>query len=175
MNQLSSREKTLATLVGLIVGIVLNLLLMNFFIKTHRSLRAELASKTSELAAKKILLAEKTMWEQRDAWIQSKLPKLTNEGSVGVQLLDQVKELAKKHTVLVENPAIGTVDRRGQSMAVTVNIETKSPWRELGAFLRDIQGPEQFVVLESVKIQKDSSDATQMRGWFRIAKWFAPK
>jgi len=175
MTQLSSREKTLATVVGLIVTIVVNVVLVNFFLKTNGRLTLDLASKTNELEAKKVLLAEKTIWEQRDVWLQSKLPKLTNEGSVGVQLLDQVKELAKKDTVLIENPAIGTVDRRTQAMAVTVNIETKSPWRELGAFLRDLQGPEQFIVLERVNIQKDASDATQMRGQLRIGKWFALK
>ena len=175
MNQLTPREKVLATIVGVAVGLVLNLILINFFLKNNRRLHEDLAGKTADLATKKILLAEKAMWEERDHWLQSKLPKLTNEGGAGVQLLDQVKELAKKHTVLVENPAIGSPDRRPQAIAVSVNIETKSAWPALIAFLRDLQGPEQFVVFESANIQKDSGDATQMRGRFRVARWFAPK
>jgi hypothetical protein len=175
MSRLTNREKTLATIVGAAVAILLNLFLLNFFFRNQRQLSTEMADAAAELEGKKILLAEKAIWEQRDAWLQEKLPKLANEGSGGVQLLDQVKEVAKKHSVLIENPAIGTPDRRAHVLAVTVNIETKSPWPGLIAFLRDLQGPEQFVVLETARIQKDTGDATQMRGRFRIGKWFAPR
>jgi len=175
MNQLTRREKVLATIVAIAFGVVLNLVLLNFFLKNHRRLRDDLANRAAELEAKKILLTEKAMWEERDNWLQSKLPKLTNEGSAGVQLLDQVKEVAKKHTVLIENPAIGTPDRRPHATAVTVNIETKSVWAGMIAFLRDTQEPDKFILFETVNIQKDSGDATQMRGRFRVARWFAPK
>ena len=165
----------MATVVGIVAALLLNIFLLNFFLRNQRKLSTELADAAAELEAKKILLAEKAIWEQRDSWLQQKLPTLANEGSGGVQLLDQVKEIAKNHTVLIENPAIGTPDRRAQVLAVTVNIETKSAWPALIAFLRDLQGPEQFVVFETARIQKDTGDATQMRGRFRIGKWFAQK
>ena len=175
MNQLSRREKVLALLVGATFAIVLNLVLINFFVKNQRRLRDELASKGADLQAKKILLAEKELWEQRDNWLQGKLPKLTNESGVGVQLLDQVKEVAKKHTVLVENPQLGSLEKRTHATVMTVNVETKSPWAGTVAFLRDLQTPENFIVFERANIQKDPSDPTQMRGQLKIAKWFAPR
>ncbi|HEX5177445.1 MAG TPA: hypothetical protein VFV83_10470, partial [Chthoniobacteraceae bacterium] len=102
-SQLSQREKVLATIVAVAFAIVLNIVLFSFFIRNQRRLRVELAGKASDLEAKKILLAEKDLWEQRDAWLQGKMPKLTNESGAGVQLLDSVKEIAKKHTVLIES------------------------------------------------------------------------
>lgn len=175
MNQLSRREKVLATIVAVTFAIVLNLVLINFFIKNQRRLRNEFAAKNMDLQAKKILLAERDLWEQRDTWLQSKLPKLTNESGVGVQLLDQIKEIGKKHTVLIETPTLGTPEKRTQVTAVTVTVETKSPWPGMVAFLRDLQTPEQFIVFERANIQKDPTDPTQMRGQLKIAKWFAPK
>jgi hypothetical protein len=175
MSQLSQREKVLATMVALVFGIILNLVLFNFFIRNQRRLQSELITKNADLQAKKILLAEKDLWEQRDAWLQAKMPKLTNESGVGVQLLDSVKEVAKKYTVLVENPALGTAEKRAHATVVSVTVETKSPWPEMVKFLRDLQTPEQFIVFERANIQKDPSDPTQMRGQLKIAKWFAPK
>jgi hypothetical protein len=37
-----------------------------------------------------------------------------------------------------------------------------------------VQQPESFVVFESVTLAIDPADPTQMRGKFKIARWFAP-
>jgi hypothetical protein len=175
MSRLSQREKVLATIVTVAFAIVLNLVLFSFFVRNQRRLRVDLASKAADLEAKKILLAEKDLWEQRDAWLQGKMPKLTNESGAGVQLLDSIKETAKKHTVLIESQGLGNPEKRPHAFVVSVNVETKSPWPGLVAFLRDLQTPEQFIVFERANIQKDPADPTQMRGQLKIAKWFAPK
>jgi hypothetical protein len=175
MSQLSQREKVLAAIVAVAFGLVLNVVLFSFFIRNQRRLRDDFASKEADLQAKRILLAEKDLWEQRDAWLQAKMPKLTNESGTGVQLLDSVKEIGQKHTVLVENARLGDPEKRTHATVVSVNVETKSPWPGTVKFLRDLQAPEQFIVLERANIQKDPADPTQMRGQLKIAKWFAPK
>jgi hypothetical protein len=38
-----------------------------------------------------------------------------------------------------------------------------------------MQDPEKFVVFESAQLQVDSADKTQMKGVFRVAKWYAPR
>lgn len=170
---MNPREKRLAIIVGGIVALMVNYWLIEFFIKNQRQLRADFTRKTQELALKRTLFEEKAKWEQRDAWVRSKQPRLTNEASAGVALLDEVKETAKKTNVLVEAPSIGTPEKRAQMTAVTVNIETKGSWESLCGFLREMQGPERFIVFETANIQVDSTDKTQMRGKFRVAKWFA--
>lgn len=42
-------------------------------------------------------------------------------------------------------------------------------------FLYEMQAPERFIVFESANLQIDQDDKTQIRGKFRIAKWYAPK
>ncbi len=90
-------------------------------------------------------------------------------------MLDQVKQVASKHKVLLENPQIGTGESTGTHQAVFASVETKSPWPPLVHFLYDIQKPESFIVFESVNLAIDSTDPTMMRGKFKIARWFAPK
>ena len=92
----------------------------------------------------------------------------------GSTLLDQVKQVAGKHNVLVENPAIGTSDATPEHQAVFASFEIKSPWPPLLHFLYDIQQPESFVVFESITLNIDSADPTQMRGKMKLARWFAP-
>ena len=85
-----------------------------------------------------------------------------------------MKEIAGKHNVLIEKPAIGAGDSTPDHQSVFASFETKSPWPPLVRFLYDVQQPESFVVFESVTLNIDPADPTMMRGKFKIARWFAP-
>jgi hypothetical protein len=58
---------------------------------------------------------------------------------------------------------------------VAIDIETKSPWSPLIAFLHELQTPGQFVALENANLKIDATDPTQLRGRFKIARWYAPQ
>ncbi len=171
---MTAREKKLSFLVGGVVALIANYLVIEFFLKNQTRLREQFTQKTDTLRATGVLLEEKDLWEKRDAWVKAKQPPLTNEAGAGVALLDEVKEIAKKHTVLLESPAIGIPEHKPLYTSVSVNVETKCSKESLTAFMRDVQGPEQFIVFENANVQVDSGDKKEMHGKFRIAKWFAP-
>jgi Tfp pilus assembly protein PilO len=174
MPRLSARERALALLVGAAVFLLITLLLLNFLFRQHARLRNELSQKQTTWQATQTLFGEREMWERRDLWLQQNHPRLENPGSAGVQLLDQIKQAAKENGVQLENPAIGTPETGEFYQSVPVTLETKSQWHALIRFLHSLQSPEKFVVLESANLQIDAGDPTQMRGRFRIAKWYAP-
>lgn len=172
---LSSREKNLSIFVGAIVCLAVTFFVGDYFLKNRAILNADLAAKTRQLKTTGMLSREKALWEKREAWLRDKQPKLANEDGAGVQLLDQIKELAKKHSVLLDSPVIRPPLRKPDYTAIGVEIETKSSWRALIAFLGELQSPEQFIVLDSANLKIDATDPTQMRGKFKIARWYAPK
>ena len=91
-------------------------------------------------------------------------------------LLEEAKEIAQKHSIIVENPGFGgSGEVRPNYQAVSVTLETKSEWKNLIDFIYELQAPNSFIVFESAKIALDPSDKTQFRGNFRLSKWFAPK
>ena len=174
MKQMSAREKTLAAMVGAVVFVLVNLLLVSHFVKQRAALRTRYTSENMQWKALQVLFAERDLWAKRDAWVQEKQPKLGNEGSAGVQLLDQIKGVAKQFDIVLENPAIGTPAKGKSYRSVPVNIETKCSWEALIKFLAAIQKPDQFIVFESANIRIEPSDPSLMRGKFRIARWYAP-
>lgn len=175
MTKLNPREKILAGLVGGAVLLIVNVVVIRYFFSTYDDLSRDSARAASDLKAMQGLLANTALWEQRDAWLTAHQPKLENEAFAGPQLLDQVQKIAKTNAVTVEQPQLTAPEKHPLYTAVTVNLETKSTWESLKKFLIGLQGPEQFVVIESANLRVDTSDPTQMRGHFRIAKWFAPK
>ena len=172
--RMSRRERILATLVGGAVFLLLNLFIWSWLTGTLAQARTDLAARKSARQQQSVFLKERSMWEKREAWLKKTQPVLKGPGEASA-LLDQVKEIAGKHNVLIENPSLGGVDSAPTHQSTSVSIETKSPWQPLVRFLHDVQQPEAFVVFESVNLAIDSSDPTMMRGKFKIARWFAPK
>lgn len=175
IQQMNAREKTLATIVGALLVSLLTYMLLSTFQKHHAKLRGQLRDRQTELDAMKTLSTERELWLKRDAFFQEKQPPLANPGGAGVALMEEAKEIAQKHSIVIENPLIGTPEARANYQAVSVNLETKSKWLDLVEFIYELQAPESFIVLENAKLTLDQSDKTQVHGVFRIAKWFAPK
>jgi hypothetical protein len=173
---LTPRDRKIAVILAVGGFVFITYFIGSWFMGRKATLDAELASQNNKLKLIKADIADKPLYEQREAWLSEKLPKLTKEDTAGVELLEMVKELAKKHTVQPENPRVLTsMMRKTEYTAVSVDIETKSSWASLVNFLRELQGPDQFIVVDSANFRIDPADKTQMRGRFRISRWYAPK
>ena len=172
--RMNQRERALALIVTGALFLLLNLLIWTSLFGMLRRSGSELAARKSARAQQMVFLRESKTWEKRDDWLKTHQPTLKSPVEAST-LLDQVKQVAGKHNVLIENPAIGSGDSTPNYQAVFASIETKSPWPPLVHFLYDVQQPESFVVFESVSLAIDSADPTTMRGKFKIARWFAPK
>ena len=174
---MTQREKVLVGIVGTVVALLLNLFLISFFSTNQRHLRQEMENKKVQMDGMKQLLADREMWEKRNAELSANQPKLENQATAGVQLLDHVREVAKKHSVLLkpETLNIGTPEKRAYCVSVPVNVETTSTWKELINFMLELQGEKKFIVFETANLRKDTTDQTKMNAKFRIAKWYAPE
>lgn len=172
--RMNPRERLLAFVVGGLLFALVNYMIWSSLLGSLRAARADLASRESLRAQQNVFLREQKLWENRAEWLVKQQPVMKSPVEAST-LLDEVKQVASKHSVLIENPQIGTSDSTPNYQAVFASVETKSPWPPLVRFLYDVQQPEKFVVFESVNLQIDSGDPTTMRGKFKIARWFAPK
>lgn len=172
--RLSTRERRLMLLVGGVIFLLVNLFLWSSLLDMLERAQKELAERRLLRKQQTVFLAERRVWEERADWLQKHQPasKGAQEPSV---LLDQVKQVAAKHNILLENPQIGSGETTPHYQSVFASVETKSEWPPLVHFLYDMQQPESFVVFENVNLAVDSADATKMRGKFKIARWFTPK
>jgi hypothetical protein len=172
--RMNPRERILSMIIASALFLLINWIIWGKLLGMVGQTRADLASRKAIRAQQVVFLKETKMWQQRDEWLKKFQPALKSPVEAST-LLDQVKGVAAKHKVLLENPQIGSGDSTPNYQAVFASVETKSPWEPLVHFLYDVQQPESFVVFESVNLAIDSADATMMRGKFKIARWFAPK
>ncbi|MGI8821324.1 MAG: hypothetical protein ACR2ID_10740 [Chthoniobacterales bacterium] len=172
--RLNPRERVLSLIVGGALFLLVNWIVWGWLLGTLSQTRAELASRRSLRAQQTVFLRERKMWERRNDWLKKHQPTMNGPAEAST-LLTEVKQIAAKHNVLLENPSLGASDSTPYYQGVFASVETKSPWPPLVHFLYDVQQPEAFVVFENVNLQIDPADPTMMRGKFKIARWFAPK
>lgn len=173
LQRMNRRERVLAGLVAIVLFALVNLFLWSWLLDAIRDSRAQVAKRKLTHNEQTVYLREADLWAKREQWLREHQPAFRGASDASA-LLDQLKQIAAKHNVLIENPAIGSGDAAGAYQSVFAAIETKSPWPPLVHFLYDVQSPESFIVFESANIAIDSSDPTQMRGKFKIARWYAP-
>jgi hypothetical protein len=171
--RMNRRERVLSLIVAAAVLMLLNLAIWSWLLGAIGRARVELAQRKGARAESLVYINERALWEKRDQWLRQHQPVLKSPAEAST-LLDQLKQVAVKHNILIENPAIGSGESAPQHQTVFASIETKSPWPPLVHFLYDVQQPEAFIVFETVNLAIDSSDPTMMRGKFKVARWFAP-
>ena len=170
--RMNPRERKLAWIVAGALFLLFNLFIWSKLFSMLSNARAELTLSKATRAEQSAYIKEKDLWARRDQWLKQHQPTLKSAVEAST-LLDQVKEIAGKHNVLIENPAIGAGDATPDHQSVFASFETKSPWPPLLHFLFDVQQPEAFIVFETVQLHIDTADPTTMRGRFKIARWFA--
>jgi hypothetical protein len=170
---MNPRERVLSWVVAGTIFALLNLWILSRILGALSDARKETATRRAKLAEQALYVKERDLWTKREEWLRKHQPVLNNPAEASA-LLDQLKQVAGKYNVLVENPAIGTGETTPYHQTVFASIETKSPWPPLVNFLYDVQRPDAFIVFENVNLAIDGSDPTMMRGKFKIARWFAP-
>jgi hypothetical protein len=171
--RLNPRERRLGLIVAGIVFLLLNWWVWGKLLGSLDHARRDLAARQDTRKVQEVFIRERDLWEKRAKWLNEHQPTLKGPGDAST-LLDQIKQVAGKHNVLIENPAIGTSDATPERQAVFASFDVKSGWTPLVHFLYDIQQPESFVVFESITLNIDAADPTMMRGKMKIARWFAP-
>jgi hypothetical protein len=170
---MNPRERMLAWIVAGALIVLLNVVILSWLFGALGRARTDLAARKAARAEQALFVKERDLWIKRDQWIRKHQPTLKNPAEASV-LLDQLKQIAGKYNVLIQNPAIGSGETTPNHQTVFASIETKSPWPPLVHFLYDVQQPDAFIVFENANLAVDSSDPTMMAGKFKIARWFAP-
>ena len=171
--RLNRRERVLSAVIAGSLFLLLNYLIWSGLLGGISGINAEMAGKKTTRAAQLVYIKERDLWASREVWLKKNQPVSKGPAEVST-LLNQLKEIAGKHKVLIENPVLGGTENTADRQSVSASVETKSPWPPLIRWLYDVQQPESFVVFESVGLAIDTADPTMMRGKFKVARWFAP-
>jgi hypothetical protein len=173
MSRMNQRERMLASIVGGVVFLFINLFVWSWIFGAIGHAQADLADRKAQRQQQTVFMKERDLWTKREQWLQQHQPAFKGAGEASTLLEQQLRPIAAKYTVLIENPQIGSGESTPDHQSVWASIETKSHWDDLIHFLYDVQQPDAFIVFENVNLIIDPGDPTMMRGKFKVARWFA--
>jgi hypothetical protein len=171
--KMNQRERLMTLTITAILFLLINLFLWRLVLGSISNSRRELIARKSTRAEQTVYMRERDLWKKREEWLEKTQPVLKGAEEPS-NLLEQVKQVAGKSNILIENPAIGSGETTPNHQTVFASIETSGHWPDLVHFLYDVQQPDAFIVFETVNLAVDNNDATIMRGKFKVARWFAP-
>jgi Tfp pilus assembly protein PilO len=171
--RMNQRERMMTLVIVAILFLLINIFAWRIVLGSISNSGRQLAARKSTRAEQVVYMKERDLWAKREQWLEKTQPELKGEGEPS-NLLEQVRQVAGKYNILIENPAIGSGETTPTHQTVFTSIEAGGHWPDLVHFLYDVQQPDAFIVFENVNLAVDNNDATIMRGKFKIARWFAP-
>src|SRR5947207_1306303 len=105
--RLNPRERRLSAIVGGIIFLLLNWYIWGKLLGALDHARTDLVARQNTRKVQEVFIRERALWDKRAQWLKQNQPTLKGPGEAST-LLDQIKQVAGKHNVLIENPAIGT-------------------------------------------------------------------
>lgn len=171
ISQMSQRERTLAFLVGGAVAVLLNVFLIKFFLNNYNERKQEREVAESQLRKFEGLERERDKWAQRDAWLTTKLEPLGDLDVADQKFQDQMREVAKRHQVLIEKADPCRKTQQGAYVSLNSRMECKGTWDQLTFYLGDLLKPGEMMVIESLDIKVDPTDKEKLRAVMVLAKW----
>src|SRR4051812_15946312 len=107
VQRMNRRERFFAAIVGGGVFLFLYLYVWGKISGALEAARTELGEQKATRKTQEVYIKERDLWVKRAEWLKAHQPVLKGPGEAST-LLDQIKGVASKHNVLIENPAIGT-------------------------------------------------------------------
>lgn len=172
---MSQREKTLAFLVGGAVFVLLNVVLIRFFMAKYEESSQAKAKAAQEMKKFQLLESERETSAKRDIWLTAQLVPMGDSDVANKMHREAVQEVAKKHQVLIDNISAGVPNRMQSYVSLGLRMECKGKWDNISYFLNELQGHDKFIVVEAFDLKVDPADKTQLRASMTVAKWYSPK
>ena len=105
--------------------------------------------------AKSTPAAQASVWEERMAWLDKTLPTMTNRDQAQAELLEDLRESAKKLDLDIDGLSFVKPDKTSAYQEVAVKINLDGPERKVYQWLAEIQSPSAFRAVKFLRIRPD--------------------
>ncbi len=171
MRALTSKEKKLlAALLGAIFVLV-NVVGLQAFLNRQRALQKNIAQLESQLALNRAVLAEKSLWDERTAWLDEHQPPddISTTEDDG-KFYDFVEKSAKQCGLQYTRKAVGTEPADGHYTEVFDTSQVKGDMESLVKWLHGLQQPKAFRAIKQISIK--SGEPPEIVCDIEVARWY---
>lgn len=169
MRPLTTSERRLALVLGLLLFAVANLVILNYLLTLRSGLRTEQARQTSAQMEHRTWLGQRDLWTQRIAWLEKNQPAPNSPSA----LLETVQQAAQKHGIEIKDPKLVSPNHQPLYLEIAVGLSAFGPMEKLAEWMAEVQQPGMFRLLKQLVI-KPADDKGNLRADVIVAQWCRP-
>jgi type II secretory pathway component PulM len=173
MRALTVKEKRL--LVGLLgaIFVLLNVVGLQAFLNRQRALQSNIVRLQGELTEGRAILEEKTVWQERAAWLDAKQPgDDTTTTDDDAKFYEFVENSAKNAGLTYTRRDAGQRQSDGAYAEVVDSSQVKGKMEALVKWLNELQQPEAFRAIKQISVK--SGEPPEVIAEVEVARWYRP-
>lgn len=173
MRALTVKEKRLlAGLLGAIF-VLLNVVGLQAFLSRQRTLQSSIVRLQGELTEGRAILEEKTVWQERAAWLDAKQPgDDTTTTDDDAKFYEFVENSAKNAGLTYTRRDAGQRQSDGAYAEVVDSSQVKGKMEALVKWLNELQQPEAFRAIKQISVK--SGEPPEVIAEVEVARWYRP-
>jgi len=174
MRALTVKEKRLlAGLLGAIF-VLLNVVGLQAFLNRQRTLQSSIVRLQGELTEGRAILEEKTVWQERAAWLDAKQPgDDTTTTDDDAKFYEFVENSAKNAGLTYTRRDAGQRQSDGAYAEVVDSSQVKGKMEALVKWLNELQQPEAFRAIKQISVK--SGEPPEVIAEVEVARWYRPE
>ncbi|MDF1814842.1 MAG: hypothetical protein P1V20_21745 [Verrucomicrobiales bacterium] len=166
------REKILLTVFLLTLLLLGGGIGFDLFKKSRTALIEEKWALELKLVEYETLLEEEPLWKSRNNWLEANQPAYTTRDAVDNHIFSTIKNPPQNVTVseikLIEGRQNDSLVEAGAQVVAEGTLPDVFGW------LYQLQTPENFFVIENLKVIPDKKTLDVIRCEFELLRWYAP-
>jgi hypothetical protein len=169
MRPLNRNERLMATALGAMLFLFVNLAGMRWIGGQMRDARAEISRLTTESAAARTMLQERPYWLARQAWVAEHPPEVYDERTSRSKYVQDVQAQvqAQKLTIMSQQPL--ETERDGRLALVGMEVTVQGRLEAIVRWLHKLQQPGRYETVRSFTL-KQADDGNTMEANVRLGK-----
>lgn len=173
MRALTVKEKRLlAGLLGAIF-VLLNVVGLQAFLNRQRDLQSNIVRLQGEMTEGRAILEEKTVWQERAAWLDAKQPgDDTTTTDDDAKFYEFVENSAKNAGLTYTRRDAGQRQSDGAYAEVVDSSQVKGKMEALVKWLNELQQPEAFRAIKQISVK--SGEPPEVIAEVEVARWYRP-
>lgn len=171
MKRLSSREKTLAMLLGFVAFMILNLIFLPRLSAGNREGHSKHTDLKAQLAAAEAWIGKREYWAERKKWLEDNEPLLEASRRDSASQLEELQKIARDSNLKIEEVRLLQLAPSDFYQPVGAQLTLTGPWSGLVKFLSNLQQPDYFDVVPRFSV-KSGQEPQNIRCELEVQRWF---
>lgn len=170
---LKRSEKVLLALCVTMVFSIGNLILWKRYSARLKAAKEAIEKLEGDRAANAAAATDEPFWQQRQEWLDSVMPPMSDSGEAQSALLQSIEESAAERRINTWRPTLLKPEDGSHHHEVSVTLRAGGADQAVLRWLAEMQSPEKFQYIKYLQIERDSDGPEpRMECTLTLARWF---